>query len=300
MLYFKISDLVFSLDYSKYDNMNEDMFVKTYLHKHILEFVCKSKISDYNIEFVHNHEYNEKGEFISSFRYHRVYVFDNMTRYAFCQPELENPLYCTYSIDISNDWNNAKFIDYFTKEIRLSNKPCVSLYIGLYLYIQSVLLKNNSFLIHGVALQYKGKGLVFSASSGLGKTTHTNFWAGNFGAEILNGDMPIIKLIDGKPFIYGSPWCGTSDISVNKSVPLDAIVIVSRGSENKIRKLNKFEAVGYLFPHMKRPSWDVESTNICLDYCETIINTISIYILECLPNSDAAEVARRGIIELND
>lgn len=301
LVYLKIADTVFSLDYFKYENIDKDMFIITYLYKYLLEYLCKPQKTDYNIEFSRNERYIEKGKIISSGWYNHVYEFDNTVRFAFYQPKQKDlPYYYTYTVDIFNKWKNVKIVDYLTNEVRFSSTPCLGLAIGLYYYIASVLLRRSSFFIHGVALQYKGKGLVFSAASHVGKSTHTNFWSENFGAEILNGDSPIIKLVDGKPFIYGSPWCGTSDISVNKVVRLDAIVIVSRGTENKIRKLSKFEAVGYLFPYIKRPTWDAESANRCLDYCEIIINTISIYKLECLPNSDAAEVARRGIEELNE
>lgn len=299
LLYIKISDIVFSIDYSEYDNIKEEEFIIRYLHKYLLEYICDAQEANYNIKFRRGKKYIEDGKFIFLGLYHKVYDFDNITRFVCLNSKYDTPL-DVYTMDVSKKWEKAEFIDYITKEDRFSDKPYIGMFIGLYSYIQCVLLQNNSFFLHGVALQYNGKGLVFSAASGVGKTTHTNFWAENFGAEILNGDTPIIKLVDGKPFIYGSPWCGTSDISVNKVVPLDAIVIISRCKENKIRKLNKFEAVGYLFNHMRRPAWDEESTNICLDYCETIINTISIYKLECLPNSDAAEVARRGISELNE
>ena len=300
MLCLKITDIIFSLDYSKYDDIREDIFINKHFHKYLLDYICKPELSDYNIKFRYYEEYHEEGDFVSAHIYHRVYEFDNTIRFAFYQPEHGDFLYYAYTVDISKDWGNAKFTDYLTKEVRFSNKPCISMFIGLFSYIQGILLRHNSFFVHGVALQYNGKGLIFSAASGVGKTTHTNFWAENFGAEILNGDTPIIKLVDEKPFIYGSPWCGTSDISVNKVAPLDAVVIISRGTENKIRKLSKLEALGYLLPHIRRPAWDAESVNLALDHCETLINTISVYKLECLPNSDAAEVARRGILELNE
>ena len=302
MLYFEIADITFSLDYYEYDDIKEDIFIITHLHKHLLEYICKPDISDYTIKFSYDSkEYNGNEKTIASYQFYKVYEFYQTIRFAFWQPRYGvSSRYIYSTIDLPKNWENAKFTDYITKKERFSNVACVGTFVGLCLYVQGVLLRHNSFFVHGVALQYEDKGLIFSAASGVGKTTHTNFWAENFGAEILNGDTPIIKLVDGKPFIYGSPWCGTSDISVNKNVPLDAVVIISRGTENKIRKLSKFEALGYLLPHIRRPAWDAESVNLALDHCETLINTISVYKLECLPNSDAAEVASRGILELNE
>ena len=300
MLYLKISDVVFSLDYSNYDSIEQDTFINTYLYKYLLDYICESNKSRYSVKFNRDDKYIEKGKFVSTFILYHLYRSNDTVRYAFGQEDPDFSMRYIYTADISNDWNKVEFIDYIKYEDRLSEKFILNMFSGLYCYIQGVLLRHNSFFVHGVALQYKGKGLIFSAASGVGKTTHTNFWAENFGAEILNGDTPVIKLVDRMPFIYGSPWCGTSDISVNKAVPLDAVIIISRGTENKIRKLSKFEAVSYFFPHIKRPAWDAESVNLALDHCETLINTISVYKLECLPNSDAAEVARRGILELNE
>jgi len=301
MLYLKISDIVFSFDYSEHDNTDAATFINTYLYKYLADYICQPQSADYHIKFTRGEKFEETGDFIASYQYYKVYKStetDTVT-FAFCQPDKYNSLYYTYAINISDNWKNAEFVDYMPKSDRLSNKPCVSMFVGMFFYIQGVLLMHKSFILHGVSLSYKNKGLVFSAASGVGKTTHTDFWVENFGAEVLNGDTPIIKLIDGKPFIYGSPWCGKSNISVNKIIPLNAVVIISRGTENKIRKLNNIESVGYLFNHMKRPSWDIESTNICLDCCESVINSVNIYKLECLPNKESAEVALKGIIELN-
>lgn len=295
MLEFKISDLVLGLDYYGYDNINKDMFIETYLYKYLADYVCESQKLDYTIKLYREKMYIEEGKHISSGWHHNLYKIDDTIRYAFYQLNEY-----TYAFDILNNWGNAEIIDYVEKEKRLSDMAFVGFDVGIYLYLQGLTLHHDSFFIHGVSLQYKNKGLIFSAGSGVGKTTHTNFWADKFGAEILNGDSPIIKFVDEKSYIYGSPWCGSSDISVNKNIPLDVIVILTRGIENKIRKLSKVESVKYLFPHIRRPVWDIELTNICLDYCEKIADTVSIYHLECLPNEESVEIALAGIEELHE
>ena len=50
----------------------------------------------------------------------------------------------------------------------------------------------NRFLMHGAVLSWKGNGLMFTAPSGTGKSTHIDLWKRYLGeeVEIINGDKP--------------------------------------------------------------------------------------------------------------
>ena len=54
----------------------------------------------------------------------------------------------------------------------------------------------STMLIHSSALVYDGGAYLFSADSGVGKSTHTRLWLQAFGdtVHILNDDKPVVKL----------------------------------------------------------------------------------------------------------
>jgi|GEM_PF-1308563 len=296
----KFAELNFNIDYKKYSDMNTYDFLHKYFYHHLTKYVHESDSCDYSIKLMRGNddEYEDIGEFITSYYYYNVHKKNDAYNLEFRQltPYSKDFLRSCLA-KISPDWKELTIVDYVRGNDRIVTEYFVSLYSVINYYITGALLFHDSFFFHSVALQYKEKTIAFSASSGVGKTTHTTFWNEKYGAEILNGDSPIIKIKEGKPYIYGSPWCGTSEITVNKTVLLDAVVMLKQGKENKIRKLSKFEAAMMIFGQIRRPIWDAKFADICLTFAETIANAINVYELECLPNAEAAEICLNGMDE---
>ena len=299
MINLNFAELNYSIDNTQYSDMNTYDFLHKYFYHHLTKFVCEPNDYDFLIKLTHGNDDNiDIGKFVTSYHYYNVYKKDSEYYLEFRQthPFLKKSFRLCL-VKISSDWKKAVITDYVNSEDRINTEYFVSLYSVIRPYITGTLLSDNSFFFHSAALQYNGKSIAFSASSGEGKTTHVNFWHEKFGAEILNGDSPIIKIKNGKPYIYGSPWCGTSEITVDKTVPLDIIVMLKQGKENKIRKLSKFESLMLVFGQIRRPLWDAKFADICLTHAETIANTVSVYELECLPNSASAEICLNGMDE---
>ena len=88
---------------------------------------------------------------------------------------------------------------------------------GPYLYTKickKILGDYDGFFFHSSALALDGEGYLFTALSGTGKSTHTRNWRKLFGERVtmINDDKPIIRRIDGRFFVCGTPWMGKSDI----------------------------------------------------------------------------------------
>lgn len=101
-----------------------------------------------------------------------------------------------------------------------------------------VAIQNQGLVFHSSTIDYNGKGIMFSADSGTGKSTHTGLWLKYYPAQtkIINDDSPLIRLVDGKPYVFGTPWSGKTDINDNVQAPLSAIVFLKRG-EPKVEEL---------------------------------------------------------------
>ena len=99
------------------------------------------------------------------------------------------------------------------------------------------LIECGIFLFHGAAVDIDGAAYVFSGTSGVGKTTHARLWKRNIpGARIINGDKPFIMGGD-VPKVCGSPWSGKERQYTNTTVPLKAIILLERGTHNKITQI---------------------------------------------------------------
>lgn len=151
--------------------------------------------------------------------------------------------------------------------------------------------------IHTSVIQYQGKTVLFLGESGTGKSTHTRLWRENIeGAVLLNDDSPMLRIVDGKPWMFGSPWSGKTPCYKNESYPLAACVRLSQAPHNKIRRLNIPQ--GYAAIHPSCPP-DFAYDDALYDYIsETlsdVLGQIPIYHLECLPDADAARLSCQTI-----
>ena len=153
--------------------------------------------------------------------------------------------------------------------------------------------------IHTSTIVCKGKAILFLGESGTGKSTHTRLWQEHIeGATLLNDDSPILRIIDGKPWIYGSPWSGKTPCYRNESYPLAACVRLSQAPYNQIKKLSIAQGYGALHPSCPP---DFAYSDELYDYISgvlsTLLSTVPVYHLACLPNTEAARLSCETIFD---
>lgn len=175
-------------------------------------------------------------------------------------------------------------------------------YMGTGTAFYKKMLAFDGIMLHASAVAVDGYAYLFSASSGTGKSTHTSFWQELLGkdrAVIINDDKPAIRKVDGVYYAFGTPFSGKHDISVNCGFPVKGICFIRRGETNRIRYIDKSNAVGSLFYQTIRPSEDENMELLCANV-DGILRNISFYELECLPNIDAARLSYKIMSEDNN
>lgn len=155
------------------------------------------------------------------------------------------------------------------------------------------ILNYNGIMLHASAVAVDGYAYLFSAPSGMGKSTHTRMWQkllGEDNAVIINDDKPVIRKINGEYFVFGTPFSGKYDISVNDSFPLKGICFVLRSEENKIEKLSTKCAVTPFLNQTVRPN-STEDYIKMLNIVDELLNSVPCYSLRCKADVDAAKTA---------
>lgn len=154
------------------------------------------------------------------------------------------------------------------------------------------LLKFNGVWIHASAVVVDGKAYLFSAPCGTGKSTHTSKWLELFGdkAFIINDDKPAIRIIDGEFFVYGTPWSGKHDISVNTRAKLQGICFLRRDETNWIKPMDLTTAIAEMV-NTSNFKATPEQFNKKLDIFDEIIRNIPIWEMGCTPTVEAAKMA---------
>ena len=168
-------------------------------------------------------------------------------------------------------------------------------------YIESVccyrkicleITKFDIFLMHAAVIKVGDYAYAFSAKSGTGKTTHTKLWKELLQDKMsyINGDKPLIRVIDGIPFAYGTPWNGKEGYGTNTKAELKALCFIERDTNNSIYELPKKDVLNRIVHQILIPSdpLQISQTFMLLDKTVKHINT---YVLKCNMELDAARLS---------
>ena len=159
-------------------------------------------------------------------------------------------------------------------------------------------IKYGVMLVHSSALIYNNEAYLFSADSGVGKSTHTKLWLKAFGdkVHIMNDDKPVVRLYDDHAVAYGTPFDGGSGIALNERYPLKAIIFVERGEENSVRIPDNKEIIQKLYFQTARMV-NRETAEKMLVNLERLLHLTKFYVLTCNMDISAAYTAYNSIIE---
>ena len=170
--------------------------------------------------------------------------------------------------------------------------------LALYRKICSLLALKDTVLIHGSSLMTDGAAVLFCAPSGTGKSTHTRLWRQVYGDKVvmINDDKPLVRMLDGIPTIYGTPWNGKHRLGTNMSAPLKNICFLQRGEQNVITEVDRAKALPTLLRYIFRPD-DPPETMAMLDTAEKISKNVRFWDLACNMDPEAAKVSYEAMIE---
>lgn len=155
---------------------------------------------------------------------------------------------------------------------------------------------HDTLLIHASLVRQDGYGYAFIARSGTGKSTQVSSWLRYLpGCDLMNDDNPVVRIIDGEAWIYGSPWSGKTPCYRNVKARLGAITRIDRQPYNRCDAEPPTHAFASLLPSCSSIKWDVDIHHRLCQTVARIIELVPIYLLHCLPDRQAAEVCHAAI-----
>ena len=193
-------------------------------------------------------------------------------------------------LDVEQDWRHFKITYSESIEERCRCEHLVHGMIGV--AFRYSLFNFNGLVIHSSTLKWNGKGLMFSAPSETGKSTQVKLWQKYLDDVIvLNDDTPAVRMINNKPYVFGTSWAGSKYIHSNDSAPLAAIVLLEQAPSNVIRRLtNHQEVILRLLPRVFLPYFDQNMVSIFMSIFEKVMVSVPIYLLQCRPDKEAMEL----------
>ena len=149
--------------------------------------------------------------------------------------------------------------------------------------LERFLLCGHTLVLHAAFIEWQGKGVLFTAPSGTGKSTQASLWNQYEGTEIINGDRALLvqdmdaAVVD----CCGLPFCGSSGIHCNKRIPLGAIVFIDQASMNIVKYMSRSDAVRRLFIETSINKWNDKAVIESLDLIEHIVAKVPMVHLKC-------------------
>jgi hypothetical protein len=207
-------------------------------------------------------------------------------------------------MDINDTWSFIKLIYEKTNQmfIPINSEVMVSWvqyhsFLSMGVAYRNLLIRKNGLQIHSSSIEFEGKGLIFSAASGTGKSTHTRLWKKLYGnkVSIVNDDRPAVRYINNIPMLCGTPWSGSSDNFTNQIVPLNCIVMLEQSTYNSIEEVKVSKALQLLMPRCFMPYYDKNMMNEAMNTLEKLISDVPVYHLKCLPEYKAVELVMKCI-----
>lgn len=191
-------------------------------------------------------------------------------------------IYLRYFVE--KDWTKIRLLEDHTE----SAGHAAFEYLGN--MVSYGMIMKKVLTLHGVLMEYQGKGIIISAASGTGKTTHARLWRDAKNALIINGDRASCYKKEGKWTGFGIPWCGTSGEHMNRQTEIGAVVVLERGGHNHAEVIQGFEKFQCVFPHIQYPVWEKDMLNRVMDLTEDFLKELCVIRLTCRPDAESVEV----------
>ena len=168
--------------------------------------------------------------------------------------------------------------------------------LAVYRKLASAIPLRDAFLLHGSVIDCAGRGIAFLARSGVGKTTHTLLWKNEYPSDVtvINGDKPLIRLEDGVPYAYGTPWAGKEGMQINGRTELSDVCFITRGEENSCREITPGEAAAPLLGQIYIPR-EAEAAAKALSLADRLLKCCRVWEIVCNMDPEAAHTAHDSV-----
>ena len=173
------------------------------------------------------------------------------------------------------------------------NYGCLEPFVALN-RIADEMISFHTILMHGAVVALDNQAYMFTASSGVGKTTRTRIFLELYPeAIVVNGDKPFIRITSKEAIACGSPWCGKEGWNTNTMVPLRAIFLLERagnGEESCIEEIS----LGKAFPFLFQQTYSPEDPNLIrktLQLLKALEGKVRIYRFRSTPTKNSVRLA---------
>jgi hypothetical protein len=158
-----------------------------------------------------------------------------------------------------------------------------------------LLAQGRGIELHGCAVvDPSGFASIFVGQSGAGKSTMAALWHRTTGATILSDDRLIVRKIDGRLVVYGTPWHGDEPFASSGPAPLARIFFLRHGPANRVHRVSASEAAARLLACSFVPFYDQSGIEFTLGFLDQLTQSVPCHDLEFTPDQSVIDFVGRS------
>lgn len=158
------------------------------------------------------------------------------------------------------------------------------------LIMNRLLNRNRGIAVHSSVVCDGGRGYLFTAVSGTGKSTMAKIWE-RAGATIVNDDAIMVDTNPETPVAHNIPMPYYTDVP--KSAPLDAIFLISQSPVNVLEPVTGAAAAMQFMTNTVHHSHAADSIERHLQSINRICSRVPIFRLGFKPDADVVDLIRK-------
>lgn len=143
----------------------------------------------------------------------------------------------------------------------------------------------RDILLHASGIAVDGKGYAFVGPSGVGKSTLAGFLSKEAGVTVLGEDQLVLRLLDNRFWIFGTPWHENRSLCTPLGVPIEKILFLDKKDEDTLSAVTAMEGVTRLLQTAFIPYYRPELLDGILERLDTLANSVSLVHFSYLPGN---------------
>jgi hypothetical protein len=156
----------------------------------------------------------------------------------------------------------------------------------------NLLSQGRGVLTHSCGTDNNGKGILFVGESGAGKSTLSDLWKDKKGVTVLSDDRIIIRKIDGRFWIYGTPWHGDVKLCSPERAPLEKIFFLKHAKVSKVERIEGINAASKLLVCSFPTFWDKKGMEFTLGFIDELTREVPCYELGFVPDKRIIDLVK--------
>lgn len=198
---------------------------------------------------------------------------DGQGEFVFVVSEVSPP---KRQIFVNPGFTNGRVIGEFQHDQGVISYPIDNIEIILFI---NWLAGMGDLLLHAVGVEFNGHGYAFAGVSQVGKSTLASALQKIPGVTILGDDNLACRYLEGRSWIYGTPWHQNPSVCSPGGVPLEKIFFLDRSIAPGLYPLSPNEGINLILQTAFVPYYRPEALPEILDHMDKLSEQISYFKL---------------------